>query len=166
MSQISPGHGYEQGHININWTYFISFKALLANIGAPVPGRAPIPSPRSLRIPFSTTCMNSGGHEECPFQGRVCPCHQGLASAAKSHVTQGHTPPKAAYTQQLVELVLVTQSCLTLCKPMEYSPPGSSVCGIFQATILAWVAISFSRGFFLPRNQTQVSHLVCRFFTV
>jgi len=33
MSQISPGHGYEQGHININWTYCISFKALLANIG-------------------------------------------------------------------------------------------------------------------------------------
>ena len=39
------------------------------------------------------------------------------------------------------------QSCLTLCSPMDCSPPGSSVYGIFQARILEWVAISFSRGF-------------------
>ena len=37
------------------------------------------------------------------------------------------------------------QSCLTLCDPMDYSPPGSSVRGILQARILGWVAISFSR---------------------
>ena len=41
--------------------------------------------------------------------------------------------------------VLVTQSCSTLCDPMDYSPPGSSVHGIPQARILVWVAISFSR---------------------
>ena len=41
---------------------------------------------------------------------------------------------------------LVTTSCLTLCDIMAYNPPGSSVQGIFQARILAWVAISFSRG--------------------
>ena len=40
--------------------------------------------------------------------------------------------------------VLVTQSCLTLCNPMDCSLPGSSVHGIFQARILEWVAISFS----------------------
>ena len=40
----------------------------------------------------------------------------------------------------------VTQSCLTLCDPMDYSPPGSSVYGIFQARVLEWIAISFSRG--------------------
>ena len=34
--------------------------------------------------------------------------------------------------------VLVTQSCLTLCDPMDYSPPGSSVHGMLQARILAW----------------------------
>ena len=39
----------------------------------------------------------------------------------------------------------VTQSCLTLCDPMDCSLPGSSVHGIFQARILEWVAISFSR---------------------
>ena len=39
----------------------------------------------------------------------------------------------------------VAQSCLTLCDPVDYSPPGFSVHGIFQARILEWVAISFSR---------------------
>ena len=37
--------------------------------------------------------------------------------------------------------VLVTQSCPTLCNPMDYSPPGSSVHEILQARILDWVAI-------------------------
>ena len=40
----------------------------------------------------------------------------------------------------------VAQSCPTLGDPMDCSPPGSSVHGIFQARILEWVAISFSRG--------------------
>ena len=39
----------------------------------------------------------------------------------------------------------VAQSCLTLHDPMDSSQPGSSVHGIFQARILEWVAISFSR---------------------
>ena len=38
------------------------------------------------------------------------------------------------------------QSCLTLCNLKDCSLPGSSVCGISQAGILEWVAISFSRG--------------------
>ena len=42
----------------------------------------------------------------------------------------------------LYEEVLVTQLCLTLCDPMDCSPPGSCVHGILQARILAWVAIS------------------------
>ena len=50
--------------------------------------------------------------------------------------------------------VLVTQLCPTLCDPMDCSPPGSSVHGIFQARILEWVAISYSRGYSQPRDQT------------
>ena len=50
----------------------------------------------------------------------------------------------------------VTQSCLTLCDPMDCSLPGSSVHGIFQARVLEWVAISFSRGSSWPRYQTWV----------
>ena len=41
----------------------------------------------------------------------------------------------------------VIQSCPTLCDPMDNNRPGSPVHGIFQARILEWVAISFSRGF-------------------
>ena len=40
---------------------------------------------------------------------------------------------------------LVAKLCPTLCNPMDCSPPGSSVCGISQARILKWVAISFSQ---------------------
>ena len=50
--------------------------------------------------------------------------------------------------------VLATQSCLTLCKPMDCSPPVSSVHGILQARILEWVAMSFSRGSSHPRDRT------------
>ena len=49
-------------------------------------------------------------------------------------------------------------------QPTDCSPPGSSVCGIFQARILEWVAISFSRGSFLFRDQILVSCLPGRFF--
>ena len=55
----------------------------------------------------------------------------------------------------IIIVVLVTKLCLTLCHPMDCSPPGSS--GISQARILEQVAISFSRGSFRPRDQTHVS---------
>ena len=51
----------------------------------------------------------------------------------------------------------VAQSCPTLCDPMDCSLPGSSIYGIFQATELEWVAISFSRGSSRPRDRTLVS---------
>ena len=54
-----------------------------------------------------------------------------------------------------------TQSCPTLCDPMDYSVPGSSVYGIFQARILEWVAISFCRRSSWPRNWTHVSCISC-----
>ena len=60
----------------------------------------------------------------------------------------------------------VAQLCLTLCDPMDCSLPGSSVHGIFQARILEWVAISFSRGSSWPRDRTQVSCIVGRRFTI
>ena len=51
--------------------------------------------------------------------------------------------------------VLVTQSCLTLCNPMNCSLPDSSVHGILQARILKWVALPFARGSSQPRNWTR-----------
>ena len=50
--------------------------------------------------------------------------------------------------------VAVVQSCLTPCDPVDCSPPGSSVCGIFLARILEWVVISFYRGSSWPRDRT------------
>ena len=55
---------------------------------------------------------------------------------------------------------------LTLCNPMDYSPPGSSIHGILQARILEWVAMPSSRGSSQPRDQTLVSLIVGRHFTV
>ena len=60
----------------------------------------------------------------------------------------------------------VDQLCPTLCNPMDCSLPDSSVHGIFQARVLEWIAISSSRGSSQPRDQTQVSHIAGRFFTI
>ena len=61
---------------------------------------------------------------------------------------------------------LVIQLCPTLCDPMDYSLPGSSVHGILQAGILECIAISFSRGYSQQRDQTRFSCIADRFFTV
>ena len=66
---------------------------------------------------------------------------------------------------KLSELSEVTQSCPTLCDSMGGSLPGSSFHRIFQARVLEWVAISFSRSS-QPRDQTQVSHIVGTHFTI
>ena len=63
-------------------------------------------------------------------------------------------------------IILVLKSCPILCDPMDYSLPGFSVHGIFQARILEWVAISFSRGSYRPRDQTLVSCITEEFFTI
>ena len=60
---------------------------------------------------------------------------------------------------------LVTQSCPTLCDPIDCSPTGSSVHEILQARILEWVAIPFSRGSSHPKDWTQVSRIAGGFFT-
>ena len=56
--------------------------------------------------------------------------------------------------------VKVTQSCLILFDPMDYT-----VHGILKAKILEWVAFPFSRVSSQPRDPTQVYHLAGRFFT-
>ena len=57
------------------------------------------------------------------------------------------------------------QSYITLCHPIDCSPPGSSVDGIFQAGILEWVAISFSRGSSWCKDRTRISCTAGGFFT-
>ena len=53
-----------------------------------------------------------------------------------------------------------------LCDPMDCSPPGSSVHGTSQAKILEWAAMPSSRGPSQSRDQTPVSHIAGRFFTI
>ena len=62
--------------------------------------------------------------------------------------------------------VLVVQSCQVLCNPKDCNPPGFSVLGILQARILEWFAMPFSSGSSRPRDQTQVSSIAGRFFTI
>ena len=59
----------------------------------------------------------------------------------------------------LYQVPIISPSCLTLCEPMDYI-----VHGILQATILAWVAVPFTRGPSQLRDQTQVSRIAGRFF--
>ena len=60
----------------------------------------------------------------------------------------------------------VAQSCPTFSEPVDCSLPGSSIQGILQARIVEWVAISFSRGSFWPRDWTRVSLIAGRCFPV
>ena len=60
----------------------------------------------------------------------------------------------------------VAQSWPTLCDPIDCNLPGSSVHEIFQAIVLEWIAIPFSRGSSQPRAWTWVSHIVDRCFTI
>ena len=73
---------------------------------------------------------------------------------------------KGPYSQSESESEVAQSQCPTLCDPMDCSLPGSSVYGIFQARVLEWVAISFSRGSSQPRDRTQVSCTAGRYFTV
>ena len=50
----------------------------------------------------------------------------------------------------------VTQLCLTLCDPMDFSLPGSSVHGIFQARVLEWGAIAFSGAALLADSKVHM----------
>ena len=79
----------------------------------------------------------------------------------------GHQPTVAPFAWQSNKaisfgavLCLVAQSCLTLCNPMDYSPPGSSVHSMLQTRVLEWVAMPSSRGSsHLPHCRRILYHL-------
>ena len=60
----------------------------------------------------------------------------------------------------------IAQSCPTVCDHIDCSLPGSSMHGVFQASVLEWAATSFSRGSSQPRGRTRVSRIVGRRFTI
>ena len=69
-----------------------------------------------------------------------------------------------------LKLQIIDSYCCCLVNKSSMTPwtvaPGSSVHGILQSRILQWVAISFSRGSSLPRDQAWVSYIAGRFFTI
>ena len=106
-----------------------------------------------------------------PFMKYSLPCHPkssrpkpsqlplspNLVSLCKSPFTLSITPGSASLFCVHVQWL---QSCPTLCDHMHYSPPGSSVHGIFLARILEWVTMPSSRGSSQPRAQTRLSCIV------
>ena len=74
-----------------------------------------------------------------------------------------HRYPRTAFRDPIIDRS--AQSCPILCSPIDCSPPGSSLLGIFSARILVCAAISFSRASSQPRDQTCVSSIAGGFFT-
>ena len=70
-------------------------------------------------------------------------------------------PSLCSFVMGALPACMCAQSCPALCDSMDCSLPDSSVCGILQARILVWVAISFSRGSSRPRDRTCVSYISC-----
>ena len=77
--------------------------------------------------------------------------------------TETFFPNKVTFTSSryLDMLYSDAQAYLTVCNPMDCTPPGSSVHGIFQARILEWGAIFYSRGSSPPRYRTCTSYVSC-----
>ena len=89
----------------------------------------------------------------------------GRISTAAPGSLAGYSPWGCRVGQEVASVQL-TQLCPTLWNPMDYSPSGSSVCGILQARVVEWVAIYFLRGSSWPWDGTQVSCTIGRYFTI
>ena len=104
----------------------------------------------------SDKTWSTGGGNGNPLQ---ISCHEKPMKSMKKQ--KGMTPEDASRSESIWYATgeerkkerEVTLSCLTLCDPVDCSPPGSSVHGILQARILEWVVISFSRGYSQPRDR-------------
>ena len=84
-------------------------------------------------------------------------------SNAKGKLSMKHTGPSGLFLQIFCAFLhaKALQSCPTLCDPVDYSPPSSSVHGILQARILQWVAMPSSRGSSQSRDRTCFSSVSC-----
>ena len=95
-----------------------------------------------------------------PLQ-EIRPTHPCIGRQSLNHRTAREVPLSKSEIFISTLLCLVTQSCLTLCNPVDCSPPGPSIHGILQARILEWVPMPSSRGSSQPRDGTCVSCSSC-----
>ena len=99
---------------------------------------------------------------ECRLQSTLAQLSCQLRSWFPDH-DHTHSPvgsqPLGHLGSPWVLMLLCTHSVVSNSKPMDCSPPGSSVHGILHARILEWVAISFSRGSSQPRDRTCISYI-------
>ena len=118
--------------------------------------------PHGLYSPWNSLGQNTGVGSSSRLQG--------IFWTQVSHIARGCFTSWATREAQILHWTKseseVAQSCPTLCDPMDCSLPGFSVHGIFQARVLEWVAISFSRGSSWPRDRPQVSCIAGRRFTL
>ena len=112
-------------------------------------------SPPSSSVHGHSSDKNTGAGCHALLQGIFLTQGQNSCLLCLLHWQEGSLPLETHLESESE----VTQSCPTLCDPMHCSPPGSSIHGIFQARVLEWVAISFSRGYSQPRDWTWVSHI-------
>ena len=101
----------------------------------------------NMSLPCPNLCQGPINLWTCPVAGRTEPSRTWSLTV----IPVSSLPDSLLSIESESE---VTQSCLTLCDPMDGSLPGSSVHSIFQARVLEWVAISFSRRSSQPRDQT------------
>ena len=131
----------------------------------------PRTKPQSFRELSGNNCLLRLGGPDRVSVALLCVCAAPLLRTAEQQHCCPRTslrPPCAIFLFLSTQLKVseVAQSCLTLCDPMDSSLRGSAIHGIFQARILEWAAISFSRGSSPPRDQIRVSCIADRRFTV
>ena len=114
-------------------------------------------------------CAAAGTHCQDAESKRSIRAKEKVSSCEINGACPGHhlqTEPSRGWKRCFVCCCrLVAKSFLSLCDPMDGSPPGSSVHGVSQARILERVAISFSRRFSQPRDGIRVSSIAGGFFT-
>ena len=142
---------------------------------ARLPCPSPTPGAYSSSCPLSQWCHPTISYSVIPFSS----CLQSFSASGSFQMSQFFTsedlrenhcckPLQGSLVENVlysVKMWLSHQVVSDSCDPISCSPPGSSVHGISQTRILEWVAISFSRGSFWPRDWTRVSWTAGGFYT-
>ena len=130
------------------------------NLPASAGGMGLIPDQGRSHVSWSNEAMCLNCWWACALEP-MCPNYWSLhALESMPHNRSHHNEKPEQGNWRGVPLAKVLQLCL--CDPTYYSLPGSSDHGILQTRILAWVAVSYSRGSSQPRDRTRsLLHLLC-----